>query len=91
MKAAIDLQKSAILEIADLFGFTMLAWPKSRKTIPDLRRDLIDYGVHSSPCSFYRAVGNIFRCNHRALRYIPGRADRSRLNAASSDGEPEHD
>jgi hypothetical protein len=57
----------------------------------DLGRDLVDDRVHSASCSLDGAVRDILRCDHRVLRHVPGRADRSRLNAAYCNGETEHD
>ena len=57
----------------------------------DLGRDFVDDRVHSASCSLDGAVRDILRCDHSALRHVPGRADRSRLNAANSNGEAEHD
>ena len=57
----------------------------------DLGRDFVDDRVHSASGSLDGAVRDILRCNRRALRHIPGRADRSRLNAAYCNRETEHD
>jgi len=57
----------------------------------DLGRDLVDDRVHSASCSLDGAVRDILRCDHSALRHVPGRADRSCLNAAYCNGETEHD
>ena len=57
----------------------------------DLGRDFVDDRVHGASCSLDGAVRDILRCDHRVLRHVPGRADRSRLNAAYCNGETEHD
>ena len=63
----------------------------SRQILADLWGKRIDYSVDGSSGALHNAVRDILRCNRRALRHIPGRADRSRLNAANSNREAEHD
>jgi hypothetical protein len=59
--------------------------------LPRLWSERINYSVHSPSSTFHSAVGDVLRCNRRALRHVPRCAHRSRLNARSGNGEGEHD
>ncbi len=49
-----------------------------------------DHSVDSSPRALHSAVRDVLRCNCRVLRDVSRRADRSRLNAAQTNGQGNH-
>ena len=51
---------------------------------PRLRRDFVDYRVHSSPCALHHTVRDVLSGNRRIFRYVLRRADRASLNAVNA-------
>ena len=49
-----------------------------------------DHSVDSSPRALHSAVRDVLRCNCRVLRDVSRRADRSRFNAAQTNGQGNH-
>ena len=54
--------------------------------MPALWRNCVDYCVHCSSCAFHSAVRNVFGGYRGVFRHISRRANRSRLNAADTNG-----
>jgi hypothetical protein len=59
--------------------------------MPGLRGKYVNHRMHGPSCAFHGAVRDILSRYRSALRYVPRRANRSRLDRARADSEREND